>query len=83
MSEKETPVISRESHLRSILKGITWRFIATGTTMTITYIATGSLDSALTVGGADFVFKFLLYYGHERLWQMAPVGSVRKIVGKD
>ncbi|MBT8218422.1 MAG: DUF2061 domain-containing protein, partial [Bacteroidia bacterium] len=30
----------KESHIRSVLKGITWRFIATATTITIAYIIT-------------------------------------------
>lgn len=32
---------SQESHLRSVLKGITWRFVATSTTMSIAYGLTG------------------------------------------
>lgn len=72
----------RESHLRSILKGFTWRIIATSTTVTIAYFITGEIGDALTIGGIEFVGKVFIYYLHERAWQMAPRGSIRKIVSR-
>lgn len=75
MSEK-----TRESHTRSILKGITWRVVATTTIIIIVYFKTGSIQGALEIGAIEFVIKFALYYLHERAWQMAPRGTVRKIV---
>ena len=72
--------IQKESHLRSILKGVTWRIIATATTVTIAYIITGEDEQALTIGGIEFVGKLFIYYLHERAWQLAPRGSLRKIL---
>ena len=74
MTEPQT-----ESHLRSILKGLTWRIIATTTTVTIAYLITGEVDQALTIGGIEFFGKLLIYYLHERAWQLAPRGSLRKV----
>ena len=74
MTEPQT-----ESHLRSILKGLTWRIIATTTTVTIAYMITGEVDQALTIGGIEFFGKLLIYYLHERVWQLAPRGSLRKV----
>lgn len=77
-AESKTEV-RRESHLRSVLKGVTWRIVATSTTMIITYWYTGKIDTALMVGGTEFLLKIGIYYLHERAWQMAPRGSIRKM----
>lgn len=70
---------NKESHLRSVLKGLSWRFIATGTTMTIAYFMTGEIGTAAKIGGIEFVLKFFIYYLHERTWQLIPIGTVRKM----
>jgi uncharacterized membrane protein len=72
----------KESHLRSILKGFTWRILATTTTITIAYIITGEVGDALTIGGIEFVGKIFIYYLHERAWQLVPPGTIRKWTGK-
>lgn len=72
----------KESHTRSILKGLSWRCIATFTIIVIVYWKTGSIQGALEIGAIEFVIKFLLYYFHERIWQLIPRGTVRKIVDK-
>ncbi|MBX2814539.1 MAG: DUF2061 domain-containing protein [Saprospiraceae bacterium] len=74
--------VQRESHLRSVLKGLTWRIIATTTTITVAYFITGETSTALTIGGIEFIGKIFIYYLHERAWQMAPRGSIRKLLGK-
>ncbi len=74
---------NKESHTRSILKGITWRIVATTTIIIIVYLKTGSIQGALEIGAIEFVIKFLLYYLHERAWQLAPRGTIRKIVKSD
>ncbi len=61
-----------ESHKRSFLKAFSWRIIATLSTITIAYIITGKTDTALSIGGIEFFAKFLIYYAHERLWQVKP-----------
>lgn len=80
---KDQERISKESHLRSILKGISWRFIATGTIILIAWFTTGDVAMALEIGAIEFFIKFLLYYLHERAWQLVPRGKVRKIMEKD
>lgn len=72
----------RESHTRSLLKTITWRIIATSTIIAIAYFTTGDIDVALKMGSIEFFVKMILYYFHERAWQTAPRGSIRKIFGK-
>ena len=52
------------------------------TTITITYLITGQIKTALTVGGIEFFAKMFIYYLHERAWQIAPRGTIRKFFGK-
>lgn len=73
--------VKKESHLRSVLKGITWRIIATSTTITIAYFITGEVGDAFKIGAIEFVGKVFIYYLHERAWQMAPRGTVRSLFG--
>ena len=66
----------RESHIRSLLKGISWRIIATADTIFIVLLITCtqaecSIDYAIKIGLIEFVLKLLVYYAHERIWQTA------------
>lgn len=72
--------VVRESHLRSVLKAVSWRVLATLTTMVIAYIVIGDISSALKIGAVEVVAKMLIYYFHERAWAQIPLGSVRKLV---
>ncbi|MFT7644925.1 MAG: adenylylsulfate kinase [Candidatus Paceibacteria bacterium] len=58
----------KDSRIRSVIKGLTWRAIATSTTMSLVYIATGDIELMAHVGMADVVIKLIFYYGHERAW---------------
>lgn len=59
---------TREFRTRSIVKALTWRFIATSTTMALAYAATGDLKIAGAIGVADVIIKLFFYYVHERAW---------------
>ena len=66
--------VQRESHLRSIIKGISWRIIATADTIVIVLLITClsgqcSIDNAIKIGFIEFLLKLIVYYGHERIWQ--------------
>jgi len=52
----------------SLLKTISWRVIGTLDTMAISYLLTGKLDIAVSIGGIEVVSKMILYYLHERAW---------------
>jgi len=58
----------RDAQVRSVVKSITWRFLATVTTMVLVYIFTGSLSLALGIGAIEVVVKIIIYYLHERVW---------------
>jgi len=57
-----------DSHARSIVKGLTWRCVATMTTVFISWIVIGDISSALEIGFFEFFSKVFLYYLHERIW---------------
>jgi uncharacterized membrane protein len=76
----------QESHARSLLKGISWRIVATIDTILIVLIITClngncSLDHAIKIGAAEFLIKLLVYYFHERLWQLILKG--KDVTSKD
>ena len=71
--------IQKESHFRSILKGLTWRVIASAAIFIITYMTTGEMNTAVKVTSIEFPVKLLLYYLHERGWQAIPRGSIRSM----
>jgi adenylylsulfate kinase len=58
----------RETNKRSIAKGISWRVVATTTTIIIVYIFFGRLDLAIAAGLIETVLKIGLYWAHERIW---------------
>ena len=58
----------KDTNKRSILKGISWRIIATTATVVIVYIFFKRLDLAIVAGLLESVIKVGLYWTHERLW---------------
>lgn len=58
----------KDTNRRSIVKGISWRFVATTTTIIIVYIFFGRLDLAIAAGLLETVAKVGLYWAHERVW---------------
>ncbi len=71
-----------ESHTRSILKAISWRFIAVIITTLTAYFFTKEVALSLGIGLVDAAIKIFTYYGHERLWNRIGFGR-RKEVPED
>ena len=65
-----------ETHLRSWIKSITFRILATVTTIVLVFIFTGELLIALEIGLIEVVAKLVLYYVHERFWDRVPWGKI-------
>ena len=66
-----------ESSLRSVLKAISWRIVATLTTSVLVYAFTGQPEIAVTVGLLEGITKIFLYFGHERMWNRLNVGRAQ------
>jgi adenylylsulfate kinase len=58
----------RDTNKRSIVKGISWRVVATTTTIAIVYFFFDRLDLAIAAGMIETVLKVGLYWVHERAW---------------
>jgi uncharacterized membrane protein len=71
---------SRESHLRSLLKAITYRITGTITTGVLVYVVSGELRLAMAVGALEPLVKIVVYYLHERIWSAVPRGAVRRLL---
>jgi uncharacterized membrane protein len=54
--------------VKSAIKAVTWRIVGTIDTMIISYIITGQVTVALSIGSIEVFTKMILYYFHERLW---------------
>ena len=68
-SKDEIKVSDRaDKPIKSILKSISWRIVGTIDTMIISYIITGKITAAISIGSAEVLTKTILYYFHERLW---------------
>ena len=67
-----------EEHKRSALKTVSWRIIATSTTMFLVYIFTGKLELTVGVGISDVVLKMMFYFLHERVWNRITFGRTMR-----
>jgi adenylylsulfate kinase len=67
-------MISQDTHTRTLIKTISWRFFATLITIIVVLIFTGKIKLAFTVGGVGIVAKLVLYFFHERLWNRIHFG---------
>jgi len=50
-----------DSRTRSLAKALGWRITATLTTAFISHIVTGEIDTAMMIGGIEFILKFIIY----------------------
>lgn len=68
---------SFESRSRSLVKGLTWRVVATLTTILIAWWITGEVETALQIGFIEVFAKIAIYYIHERAWVHIRLGQRR------
>jgi len=66
----------QESLRRTTTKTFTFRTIATLDTIMLAWFFTGSIETALSIGGLEVFTKLTLYFFHERLWARLPFGIV-------
>ena len=65
------PNIDKRRHL---MKAVTWRVIASLTSFFLAWGVTGDVKAGLSIGAADVIIKFILYYFHERAWYKSDFG---------
>jgi len=59
---------SEEVAARSVVKTISWRIIGTLDTILISWLVTGTLKVAISIGSIELITKMILYFLHERVW---------------
>ena len=64
-----------EKPLRSVVKSLSWRTIGTLDTIVISWLVTGKLDLAFSIGGIELITKMILYFFHERIWNAIQWGK--------
>ncbi len=67
-----------DSHIRSLVKAISWRFVGSLDTFMLTLLFTGKLKYAVSIATAEAVTKIVLYYLHERVWRMVRWGRLEE-----
>jgi uncharacterized membrane protein len=65
-----------DSHARSLLKAVSWRFVGGFDTFLRSWLFTGRVEMALSITGAETITKIILYYLHERVWRMVAWGRL-------
>ena len=63
-----------EKRKRTIVKTLSFRILATITTVLVVFIFTGSATISLGIGVIEFVTKPFLYYAYERVWNRIEWG---------
>lgn len=66
--------IISEHPKRSIAKSISWRIVGTLDTVIISWLITGTLSVAFSIGLVELGTKMLLYFAHERVWNVIKWG---------
>lgn len=60
--------MAKISRRRHVAKAVTYRILATTTTILIARVVSGSWEIGAQIGVLEFFAKIVLYYGHERAW---------------
>ena len=63
-----------EKHSRTMMKTLSWRVLATSTTLIIVYFFTNNLLISAGVSLSEMGIKTLIYYFHERMWNKSNFG---------
>ena len=67
-----------EKPIRSLVKAISWRLVATVTTIFLVFVFSKDLALGTMVGITELVVKTILYYLHERMWNLSDFGRIKK-----
>ncbi len=68
----------QEQAKRSLAKTITWRLTGSGATFLISWLLTGNLNIASSIAVVQIILNTILYYMHERVWNIISWGKNSK-----
>ena len=67
--------IKEEKLKRSIAKTASWRVVGTVSTVLISYLITGTMALAFSIGVVELLSKLVLYFFHERVFNKIKWGK--------
>ncbi len=70
--------MTRDIRIRSLLKTITWRILASLDTFLIAWFVSGSISVGGWIATIEVITKIILYYFHERAWNRVKWGQFEK-----
>lgn len=65
-----------ERPIRSVAKSVSWRLLGTMDTVIISWLITGTLSIAFSIGAVELCSKMILYFFHERMWNNIKWGKI-------
>ena len=75
----ETGLIMEDTKTRSIIKTFSWRITGSSATFLIAWIIGGDLAVAGTIAIIQIVANTMLYYLHERVWNLVTWGRINTV----
>jgi uncharacterized membrane protein len=63
-----------EKRVRSVAKTMSWRIVATSTTILLVFLFTRDFVISASVGSIEVLAKTVIYYVHERIWNILDFG---------
>jgi uncharacterized membrane protein len=67
---------NKPAHIRSLAKGVSWRFFGSMDTIIISFIYSGNPLGSLKLGASELLTKIALFYIHERVWALVKWGRI-------
>ncbi len=64
-----------EKPIRSVAKALSWRVVGTLDTLLVSYFLTDKISLAASIASVDFITKLILYFFHERFWNIIKWGK--------
>lgn len=72
-----------EKPIRSIIKALSWRVTGTMDTILISFLITGKIKFAVSIGVIELLTKTILYFVHERLWNRIKFGKIHEMMNSN
>jgi uncharacterized membrane protein len=66
----------QDTQVRSVVKTLCWRITGSGATFLISWLISGSWTVAGSIAAIQIVANTLLYYLHERVWNIVTWGRI-------
>ncbi|MDX1651736.1 MAG: DUF2061 domain-containing protein [Brumimicrobium sp.] len=73
--ERSSDLGTSDRPVRSLVKALSWRTVGTIDTIFISWMLSGELTLAFSIGSIELFTKMVLYFLHERIWNQVRWGK--------